>query len=83
MLATIRFTNFNLPVSYLKTQKGIKTVILLVILYGCEKWSLAPKEEHRLWVYENNVVTRIFETKREQVRGGLRKLHNEEQILLR
>jgi hypothetical protein len=55
-----------------------KTIILSVILYGCETWSLTLREEHRLRVFENRVLRRIFEPKRDEVTGGWRKLHNEE-----
>jgi hypothetical protein len=48
-----------------------------VVLYGCETWSLL-KEEHRLKVFENRVLRRIFGLSRDEVRGGWRKLHNEE-----
>jgi hypothetical protein len=44
-----------------------KTVILLVVLYGCEIWSLTQTEEHRLRVSENRVVRRTFGPKREEV----------------
>jgi hypothetical protein len=49
-----------------------------VILYGCGTWSAKLREEHRLRVFENRVVRRIFGLKRDEVRGGWRKLHNEE-----
>jgi hypothetical protein len=49
-----------------------------VVLYGCETWSLTLREEHRLRVFENRVLRRIFGSKRDEVRGGWRKLHNEE-----
>jgi hypothetical protein len=55
-----------------------KTIILPVVLYGCETWSLALREEHRLRVFENRVVRRIFGPKRDEVMGEWRKLHNEE-----
>jgi hypothetical protein len=45
---------------------------------GKETWSLTLREEHRLRVFENRVLRRIFEPKRNEVTGGLRKLHNEE-----
>jgi hypothetical protein len=48
------------------------------MLYGCETWSLTLKEEHRLWVFENRVLRRIFGPKRDEVTGEWRKLHNEE-----
>jgi hypothetical protein len=49
-----------------------------VVLYGCEFWSLTLREEHRLRVFENMVLRRIFGPKRDEVKGGWRKLHNEE-----
>jgi hypothetical protein len=49
-----------------------------VILYGCETWSLKLREEHRLRVFENRVLRRIFGPKRDEVTGGWRKLLNEE-----
>jgi transcription termination factor 2 len=49
-----------------------------VVLYGCETWSLTVKEEHKLRVFENRVLRRIFGPKRDGVMGGWRKLHNEE-----
>jgi hypothetical protein len=55
-----------------------KTIILPVILYGCKTWSLTIREEHRLRVFENKVLRRIFGPKRDDVTGGWRKLHNEE-----
>jgi hypothetical protein len=55
-----------------------KTVILPVVLYGCETWSQTLKEEYRLRVFENKVLRRIFGPKRNEVMGELRKLQNEE-----
>jgi hypothetical protein len=55
-----------------------KTIILPVVLYGCETWSLTLREEHRLRVFENRVLWEIFGPKRDEVTGELRKLHNEE-----
>jgi hypothetical protein len=49
-----------------------------VVLYGFETWSLTLSEEHRLRVFENRVLRRIFGPKRDEVTGGWRKLHNEE-----
>jgi hypothetical protein len=54
------------------------TIILPFVLYGYETWSLTLREEHRLRVFENRVVRRIFEPKRDEVTGELRMLHNEE-----
>jgi hypothetical protein len=53
-----------------------KTVILSVVLYGCETWSLTLREEHRLRVSENRVLRRIFGPKREE-EGSWRTLHND------
>jgi hypothetical protein len=50
-----------------------------VVLYGCETLSLTLRGEHRLRVFENRALRRIFGPKRDEVRGGWRKLHNEEQ----
>jgi hypothetical protein len=49
-----------------------------VLLHGCETWSLTLREEHRLRVFENRVLRRIFGSKRDEVSGVWRKLHNEE-----
>jgi hypothetical protein len=49
-----------------------------MILYRCETWSLTLREEHRLRVFENRVLRRIFGPKRDEVTGEWRKLHNEE-----
>ena len=57
--------------------KIYRTIILPVVLYGCETWSLTLRKEHRLRVFENRVL-RIFGLKRDEVRGEWRKLHNEE-----
>jgi hypothetical protein len=61
--------------------KIYKTVSLPVVLYGCETWSLTLGEEHRLGVFENRVLRRIFGPKREED-GSWRKLHNDELQIL-
>ena len=53
-------------------------MILPVVLYGCETWSLTLREERRLRVFENRVLRRLFGPKRDKVTGEWRKLHNEE-----
>jgi hypothetical protein len=58
--------------------KIYKTIILLVVLCGCETWSLTLNEERRLRVFENRVLRRMFGPKRNEVTGEWRKLHNEE-----
>jgi hypothetical protein len=47
-----------------------KTIMLPVILYVCETWSLTLREEHRLRVFENKVLRRIFGPKMDEVTGG-------------
>jgi hypothetical protein len=56
--------------------KIYKTIILLVVLYACETWSLTLREEHKLRAFENRVLRRIFGPKRDEVMGEWRKLHN-------
>jgi hypothetical protein len=55
--------------------KIYKTIILPVVLYGCETWSLTLREEHRLRTFENRVLRRIFGPQRDEVTGEWRKLH--------
>jgi hypothetical protein len=57
--------------------KIYRTIILPFILYGCETWYLTLSEEHRLKVFENRVLRRIFGPKREE-NGSWRNLHNDE-----
>jgi hypothetical protein len=57
--------------------KIYKTVVLPVVLYGCETWFLTLRKKHRLRVFENGVLRRIFGPKREED-GSWRKLHNDE-----
>jgi hypothetical protein len=52
-------------------------IILPAVLYGCESLSLTLREEHRLRVFENRVLRRIFGLKRDEVMGEWRKLCNE------
>jgi hypothetical protein len=59
-------------------QVGHKTIILPVVMYGCETWSLTFREKQRLRVFENWELRGLFEPKRDEVTGGWRKLHNEE-----
>ena len=55
-----------------------RTIILSVVLYGCETLSQTLREEHRLRVFENRVLRRIFGPKRDEGTREWRKLHNEE-----
>jgi hypothetical protein len=54
------------------------TIILPVVVYGCETWSLTLREGRRLRVFENRVLRGVFGPKRDEVTGEWRKLHNEE-----
>jgi hypothetical protein len=58
--------------------KIYKIIILPIVLYGYETWSLTLREEHRQRVFENRVLRRIFGPKRDDVTGEWRKLHSEE-----
>ena len=58
--------------------KTYRTIILPMVLYGCETWSLTLREERRLRVFENRMLRRVFGPKRDEVTGEWRKLHNEE-----
>jgi len=55
-----------------------KTIILPVVSYGSKTWPLTMREERRLRVSESVVMRRIFGSKRDEVTGEWRKLHNEE-----
>jgi hypothetical protein len=72
MLSAIRSRTFRLLVSFQKNV-GIrihKAIILLIVLYECETWSLTSREEHRLRAFENRVLRRIFGSRRNEVTGG-------------
>jgi hypothetical protein len=58
--------------------KIYRSIILPVVLYGCETWSVTMREEHRLRVFENRVLRSIFGPKRGGATGEWRRLHNEE-----
>jgi hypothetical protein len=62
--------------------KIYKTIVLPVVLYGCETWSLTLREEHTQRVFENRLLRRIFGPKRDEVTGEWRKLHSEELQIL-
>jgi hypothetical protein len=67
LLTVIKFVNGD-----------VRNIILAVVLYGCETWSLTLREERRLRVLENRVLRRIFGPRRNEVTGEWRKLHNDE-----
>jgi hypothetical protein len=79
MLATIRFSLLS---SHLLSRnvkvKIYETIILPVVLYGCETWYVTLREEHRLRVFENRVLRSIFGPKGDEVTGEWRQLHSGE-----
>jgi hypothetical protein len=58
--------------------RAYRTVVLPVVLCGCETWSLTLREGQRLRVFENRVLRRIFGSKMDEATGEWRRLHNEE-----
>jgi hypothetical protein len=68
----------NLMVYKVRKRYTELRIILTVVLYGCETWSLTLREERRLRVFESMVLRRIFGCERDEVTGEWRKLHNEE-----
>ena len=69
---------FCLPVCFPKTSKIkiYRNIILPVVLYGCETWSVTLREESKLRVFKNRVLRRTFGSKKDEVTGEWRKLHN-------
>ena len=70
----------HLPPNFISKNIKIKiysTIILDLVLYGCETWSLRMGEKRRHRVFENRVLRRIFGPKRDDVTGEWRKLHKE------
>jgi hypothetical protein len=74
MLAIIRFRDIYLSAC---SRNVNKSIILPVVLYGCETWFFTLREEHRLRVFENRVLRRIFRPKRDEETGEWRRLHSE------
>ena len=69
--------SFSLLSKNIKIQIN-RTIILPVVFYGCETWSLTQRKKRRLRMFENRVLRRIFGPKSDEVTGEWRKLHNEE-----
>jgi hypothetical protein len=72
---------------YILVSKNVKTeiyraIIMSVVLCGCATWSLTLRNEHRLRVFENRELRKIFGPKRDEATGEWRKLHNEELYVL-
>ena len=71
------------PLSFTLISKNVqikiyRNIILIIVFYGCETWSLTLREEYRLRVFENRVLRRKFGPERDEVTGKWRRLHNEE-----
>jgi hypothetical protein len=62
--------------THFSSPSTVTIIIVSVILYGCETWSLTLREEHRLRVFENRVLRRIFGPTRDEITGEWRKLHS-------
>jgi hypothetical protein len=77
ILLYLTFTDYIYIYIYIYI-KIYRIIILPVVLYGCETWSLTLREEHRLRVFKNRVLRRIFGPKRDGVIGEWRRLNNEE-----
>ena len=69
---------FQVAIQIFKDQDIYRTIILSVVLYGCETWSLTLREERKLRVFENMVLRGIFGARRDEVKGEWGRLHNEE-----
>ena len=69
---------FQVAIQKFKDQDIYRTIILSIVLYGCETWSLTLREERKLRVFENMVLRRLFEPRRDEVTGEWRRLHKEE-----
>ena len=54
--------------------KICRTIILSVVLYGCETWSLTLREGRKLRVFENMVLRRIFVPRKDEVTGGMEEI---------
>ena len=78
---TLPFFTYNYIIELYCTESKIniyRNIILPLVLYGCETWSLTLTEERRLRVFENKVLRRIFGRDKDEVRREWRKLHNKE-----
>jgi len=71
-------SNRNEYLEYFLGVKLYRNIILPVVLYGCEMWSLTLREGRKLWVFENMVLRRVFGPRRDEVTGEWRRLRNEE-----
>jgi hypothetical protein len=69
---------FQFAIQKFKDRDIYRTIILLVVLYGCETWLLTLREERRLRVFKNRVLRRIFGSRVDELTGEWRKLHIEE-----
>jgi len=77
-LKNLRKEGDNSSSRNLRQSENKVRIILPVVLYECETWSLILREKQRLRVFENRVLMRIFGPKRDEITKEWRKLHNEE-----
>ena len=80
LLGPIHLRKFYRPAYFRKKLKinTYKIVILPIVLYGCESWSLILREEQRLRMFEKKVLRKIFGEKRDEITGEWTKFHNAE-----
>jgi len=76
------YYSVQIPLSSILSSKSLKvnmyrTLILPVVFYGCETWSLILREERKLRVFENMALKRIFGPRRDKVKGERRRFNNE------
>ena len=69
---------FQVAIQKFKDQYMYRTIILPVLFYGCEAWSLTLRVERKLRMFENMVLRRIFGPRGDEITGEWRRLHNEE-----
>jgi hypothetical protein len=74
MSSRLPFKNINIKIYII--------LMLPVVLYGCETWSLTPSKEHKLSVFKKRVLRKIFGHKRGVIIGEWRRIHNEELYIL-
>jgi hypothetical protein len=80
-LFVIRCRIFSLPACYDENTKDVlvyRTITLPVVPNECENWCVTSREDRRLTVFENRVLSRLFWPKRDEVTEKWRRLHKEE-----
>ena len=62
----------------MRNYEKLRVFMLIIVIHGCETWSSTLREECRLRVFENRVLRRMFGSRRDELTGEWRRLHNEE-----